>query len=303
MKPTGKKTARPVLMPTDFEMASRRAFAYAVKLAGVTGARLEILHVIKTVGDSGSTAPDRPHLNSLKTAALLELGRLTRVAREAGVSADPSLRFGVPDACILEAVGQLHPEMIVMGTEGRTGWDRLRLGSTAETVVREATCPVLAVHGGLAGDAPHHHARVKVERLLLATDFSSCAEEARRALCVLAQRTNGSIRVVHAAADEPAVKRGKRRMNGLLEDLRRNHPEAEGLCLPGEPLETILSQAAQWRADVIVVGTQGRRGLSRLLLGSVAEGLLRRAGCPVLVVRRAAPLVRSGDARERRRER
>lgn len=52
MKPTGKKKARPVLVPTDFEMASRRAFAYAVKLAGVTGARLEILHVIKTVSDS-----------------------------------------------------------------------------------------------------------------------------------------------------------------------------------------------------------------------------------------------------------
>lgn len=52
VKPTGKKKARPVLVPTDFEMASRRAFAYAVKLAGVTGARLEILHVIKTVSDS-----------------------------------------------------------------------------------------------------------------------------------------------------------------------------------------------------------------------------------------------------------
>lgn len=302
MKSIGKKTARPLLMPTDFEMASVRAFAYAVKLAGLTGARLEILHVIKTVSDSGSFTPDRRHLNSLKTAALLELGRLTRVAGEARISADPSLRFGVPDACILEAVEQLHPEMIVMGTEGRTGWDRLRLGSTAETVVREATCPVLAVHGGLAGDAPHHHARVKVERLLLATDFSACAEEARRALCVLAQRTNGSIRVVHVAADEPAMKPGTRKMNGLLEDLRRNHPEAEGLCLPGEPVETILRQAAQWRADVIAVGTQGRRGLSRLLLGSVAEGLLRRAGCPVLVVRRAAPLVRSGDSMERRRE-
>lgn len=300
MKSTGKKTARSVLMPTDFEMASRRAFAYAVKLAGVTGARLEILHVIKTVSDSGSIAPDRRHLNSLKTAALLELGRLTRVAGEAGVPAEPSLRFGVPDACILEAVERHHPEMIVMGTEGRTGWDRLRLGSTAQTVVRQATCPVLAVHGGLAGDAPHHHARVTLQRWLLATDFSSCAEEARRALCVLAQRTNGSILVVHAAADEPAVKQGTRKMNGLLEDLRRNHPEAEGLCLPGEPVETILSQAAQWRADVIAVGTQGRRGLSRLLLGSVAEGLLRRAGCPILVVRRATPLVRSGGAKERR---
>lgn len=178
----------------------------------------------------------------------------------------------------------------------------MRLGSTAETVVREATCPVLAVHGGLAGDVPHHHTRVKVERLLLATDFSSCAEEARLALCVLAQGTICSIRVVHATADEPTMKQGTRRMNGLLEDLRRNHQEAEGLCLPGEPVETILSQAAGWEADLISVGTQGRRGLSRLVLGSVAQGVLRRAGCPVLVVKHVPPLIQTGASPERRQK-
>lgn len=292
MKPTMKKTVRPVLLATDFEQASRRAFTYAIKLAGTTGASLQILHVIKTVSESASAAPDRRHLNSIKTAALLELGRLTRLAREAGVHAEPSLRYGVPDACILEAVQRLHPGMIVIGTEGRTGWDRLRLGSTAQTVVRQATCPVLAVHGGLAGDAVRHHARVKLERWLLATDFSSYAEEARRAVCVLTAGSDARIYAVHAAASESALAQGKRKMSGLMEDLRRKDPEAEGLCLPGEPVETILAQAAQWRADVIAVGTQGRRGLSRLLLGSVAEGVLRRAGCPVLVVRNASPVVR-----------
>lgn len=300
MKTTGKKAARSILLPTDFQLASRRAFHYGLKLAAVTGARLEILHVIKTGSESAFIAPDRRQLNARKTAALLELGRLMRLAKEAGVRSHPSLRFGVPDACILEVLDRLRPEMIVMGTEGRTGWDRLRLGSTAQAVVRVATCPVLAVHSGLAGDAVHHHARVKLERWLLPTDFSSSAEEARRAVSVAAQWTTGRISVIHAAENEQAVKRANQKLNGLIADFRRNGLEAEGLCQSGDPLEAILSHAAQWRADVIAVGTQGRRGLARLLLGSVAEGLLRRAGCPVLIVRNAAPLVRTAGRHARR---
>ena len=58
----------------------------------------------------------------------------------------------------------------------------------------------------------------------------------------------------------------------------------EGRCLAGLPVETILGEAARWEADVVIVGTAGRRGRSRLMLGSVAEGVIRRAGCPVLVV-------------------
>jgi nucleotide-binding universal stress UspA family protein len=295
MRVASKKTTACVLLPTDFQQPARRAFSYGIALARLLGARMEILHVIKIVSDSSGPPPDSRYLRSLKTSALLDLGRLARIAKEAGTHAEPQLDFGAPDACILESVDKTQPKLIVMGTEGRTGWDRLRLGSTAQTVVRQAPCPVLTVHGGLTGgDVVRHPARVRLGRMLAATDFSPCAEEALKAVSALARLIDAKICVVHVAAKERAMKDGQRKLNHLMRELRRKGIEAEGVCLSGEPIETILSQAGGWEADVIAVGTQGQRGLSRLVLGSVAEGVLRRAGCPVLVVKRAAPLAVGG---------
>ena len=301
MRAVSKTTAGCVLLPTDFQQPARRAFSYGIILARLLSARMEILHVIKTPSDRSGTPTDSRYLNSLKTSALLDLGRLARIAKEAGAQAEPCLQYGVPDACILQHANKAHVEIIVMGTEGRAGWDRLRLGSTAHTVFSQAPCPVLAVHGGLAGDVVRHPARVKLERLLAATDFSLCADQALQAVSTLARLTQAKVCVVHVAGKEATKKDGQRKLNVLIEGLRRQELDVEGVCIPGEPIESILHQAAEWEADMVAVGTQGRRGLSRLMLGSVAEGVLRRAGCPVLVVKNASPLVCAGDRHGRRR--
>lgn len=279
----GKGTAY-ILLPTDFQQSARRAFLYGVTLAMGMPARLEILHVIKVPADAPGAPRDSRYLRSLKTAALLNLGRLTEAAREKGAQAQPLLRYGVPAAGILEVVKQVHAEMIVIGTEGRTGWDRLRLGSTAEAVVREAPCPVLAVHGGLAGDAPGHPARIRLRRLLVATDFSVYAGAALHAVARLAASFNAKVCLLHAAEPSADSKPAERRLAKLVQELRYQHIEAESVYAAGDPVEIILIQAAAWQADLIAVGTRGRRGLSRIMLGSVAAEVLKRAGCPVLTV-------------------
>jgi nucleotide-binding universal stress UspA family protein len=301
MRAASKATAACVLLPTDFQQPARRAFNYGITLARLFALRTKILHVIKVPSDRSGTPPDSRYLRSLKTSALLDLARLTRTAKEAGTRAEPCLEFGVPDACILQHAKAESVEIIVMGTEGRTGWDRLRLGSTAHSVFSQAPCPVLAVHGGLAGDAAHHPARVKLERLLAATDFSPGAARALQAVSELARPAGAKLRVVHIAGEDTDEKDGERQLEVLTERLRRQGLEVEGMCLAGEPVETILSQAAAWEADLIAVGTKGRRGLPRLVLGSVAEGVVRRAGCPVLVVNHASWLVRASEQHDRRR--
>lgn len=300
MRAATKKTTACLLFATDFEQPARRAFKYGIKFARLLGLRMKILHVIKTPSDKSGTPTDSRYLRSVKTSALLNLGRLARIAKDAGVQVEPCLQFGVPDACIVQHAKEAHAEIIVMGTEGRVGWDRMRLGSTAQTVVCQASCPVLAVHGGVAGDVVGHPARVKLERLLAATDFSPDADHALQALSTLAQLTQAKVCVVHVAGTEVDRKDGERKVKVLLEGFRRHGVEVDGVCLPGEPVETILSKAAGWEADLISVGTRGRRGLSRLVLGSVAEGILKRSGCPVLVVKKASPL-RSASARHERR--
>lgn len=285
MSHAGTRTRRPgILLPTDFQRPAKRAFLHAVKLATALGARLDIVHVIKTPTDQSGVPSDSRYLRSLKTSALLELGCLIRTAREAGASAQPLLLYGNPSGCILEAAKRAQSGLIVMGTEGRIGWDRLRLGSTAAALVREAPCPVLTVHGGLAGDVARYPARVRLGRLLVATDFSHHADAALRTVSELALALGASVRLVHACNPSTDSGRAERRVAVQVRDLRRNGLEADGRCVGGEPVETILAQAAVWQADLIAAGTRGRRGLHRLALGSVAEELLRRAGCPVLTV-------------------
>lgn len=283
--PRSRKAAPCILLSTDFQKSSRRALLHGIKLAAALRARLTLLHVIKTPTDLAHKASDSRFLRSLRTSALLELGRLTRTATERGVSAQPLLLYGDPIDCILETAVRHHALIIVMGTEGRTGWDRLRIGSTAEGVVCKAPCPVLTVHGGLAGDVFRHPAKVRLRRILLGTDFSRDAASALHVVRDLAPKLHATVRIVHASQASPVNERMDRTIAKHVQYLRSAGIEADGACVSGDPVETILAQAAVHEADLLAVGTRGKRGLSRLILGSVAEALIKRAGCPVLTSR------------------
>ncbi|MDZ4856675.1 MAG: universal stress protein [Nitrospirota bacterium] len=188
-----ERAASTIVFATDFFKPAQRAFPYVLTLAKALQWHLVILHVIKGVGDSGSPVlSDSRYLNPLKTAALLELGRLLRLAQEAGVRAEPRLQVGHPSACVMDALAEMHAQLVVLGTHGRTGWDRLQLGSMAESVIREAACPVMTVRGLVAGDAVRSHRPVRLRRLLVATDFSSCAHAALRYATGLARRCQQS---------------------------------------------------------------------------------------------------------------
>jgi len=274
------------VLPTDFQQPARRAFTYALKLATVLGTSLNIVHVIKTVSESALVGPQHRSLNPLKTSALLELGRMARAAEDAGLRTESSLLFGAPTDCILESTTRSHAGLIVMGTHGRTGWDRVKLGSTALAVVRAAPCPVLTLQEVVARDSFRHHAKVRLARLLVATDFSSCADGVVRYVTDLVLKLKARMCVVHATDEGEAKLIAQRKLDRVTRELARNGVQGESVCVAGEPVQVILEQAALWQADVIAVGTQGRTGLSRLVLGSVAEAVLGRAGCPVLIANR-----------------
>lgn len=286
--PSAGKRGADIVVATDFQRPARRALLHGVKLAAVLKAPLHIVHVIKTPVDRSGAPPDSRLLRSLRTSALLELGRLARATRDGGVAGRPVLLYGEPVSCLLETITRTRAGLLVMGTEGRIGWDRLRLGSTAAALVREAPCPVLTVHGGVAGDAARHPARVHLQRMLVATDFSRHAAAALRTAAGLAEPLDAAIRLVHVAESSVNQTHAERRLAAQVRELRRGGVEADGRCLAGKPVDVILEQAAAWQADLLAAGTSGRRGLHRLVLGSVTEELLRRAGCPVLTVRRIA---------------
>jgi universal stress protein A len=135
--------------------------------------------------------------------------------------------------------------------------------------------------------------------LLVPIDFSACAEHALDYACDLAAKLGARIHVIHAigaALPELSVALTDQTISSLrhsaaaaldqlIEPRRQKAAFGEITVVDDDARDAILQAARAVRADLIVIGTHGRRGLSRVLLGSVAEDVLRRAPCPVLAVR------------------
>jgi nucleotide-binding universal stress UspA family protein len=135
-----------LLIPTDFSAGSTAATEYALWLAGKTKAKIVFLHVMEPTAYSVDFALTRPDFSAeVREGAVEALRQLVEEARSRGVSAEQSLAVGAPFAEIEKTAADRQADLIVMGTHGRTGMAHVVLGSTAERVVRLASCPVLTV--------------------------------------------------------------------------------------------------------------------------------------------------------------
>ena len=289
---------RTILFAADFSGRSRAAFLAACSLAHVQKTRLFVLHVAEPMLAEGlPPAPGEP-------GAWIPLGDDGRAQIEA---LEDRLRAFYAPACPIDVTYYVHDglaveeilrmsdeigsDLIVLGTHGRTGLRRLLAGSVAESVLHEARCPVLAVRG----TDPAREAR-PARVLLHPTDFSGCSEAALRVARALARDHGARLVVLYVAplevlADGTAVMADQRFDQDVLEEIRGRieGPDlefcVETLLGQGDPAAVILRVAREVRAGLIVMGTHGRTGLGRLLMGSVAETVLRGSRGPVLVVK------------------
>jgi len=142
-------------------------------------------------------------------------------------------------------------------------------------------------------------ARMVPKLILVPIDFSESAEQALDYACELASNLGATVRLVHAISQLPSALQVAL-TEDIVENLVKEHRESldrlagarlgrasfgEATVEVGDPRDTIVTAAKAMSVDLIVMGTHGRRGLSRLVLGSVAEDVIRYAPCPVLVVR------------------
>jgi nucleotide-binding universal stress UspA family protein len=188
---------------------------------------------------------------------------------------------------ILRMCGVAGCDLIVLGTHGRTGLRRILAGSVATAVVRGAPCPVLALRSRSGQKAAG-----QIQVILHPTDFSGVAETAGRFARSLARDLGARLIVLHVLPFSqlalPVDARGERE---ALDQLRTKL-EGPDLKCPvetqlsrGDAAEEIVRIAGEIGCDLIVMGTHGRTGLRRLLLGNVAESVLPEAGCAVMVVK------------------
>ncbi|WP_267643818.1 universal stress protein [Haloarchaeobius amylolyticus] len=279
-----------ILVPTDGSEAALTAAECAAALARRFGAAVDVVHVPEQ--RERLFAPSEAEA----TAAAAEHVEETRaVVTEAGIE---------PTTAILDEPDQIHEvlaryvddndvDCIVMGTHGRTGFDRYVLGSVTERTIRTASVPVVTVHEETAMPA-----EAAFERLLVPTDGSESAMAAAEHAATFASAMDADIHVINAV-DTTAAPGGVE--SAYITDELENageqaierlgaHIESSGgtvtksSVVHGSPYRAIVEYAEENDVDCIVMGTHGRTGLDRYLLGSVTERVVRLASVPVVTV-------------------
>jgi nucleotide-binding universal stress UspA family protein len=276
-----------ILHPTDLSEPAKPALCLAVRLAQVHRARLIVLYVATPpvlYGELGMTIPI-PEMQQ----KILEADRKKLEDLAAGSGAECRVVEGVAAAEIVRNAREEPCDLIVMGTHGRGGVARLLLGSVAADVLHKAPCPVLAVKppGAPNSGGEDAAARPLFPIILHPTDFSERSRHAFDVACALA-RGGGRLNVLHVVEAVHVASEGYEQ--ALYERLRMFQTDDPSIQIEywlreGDPATEILSDASGKECDLIALGTHGWTGLDRLLMGSVAETILRGAGCPVLVVR------------------
>jgi len=178
---------------------------------------------------------------------------------------------------IIDEAAKNNVEMIIMGRRGRTGLMRLMMGSVTAKTIGHAPCKVMVVPRA---------ARITFEKILVPTDGSIFSDLASREAISIAKRTKSSLIVLSVAKKDENLPVAEASVDMVKEVSKREGIKVEALTLKGEPYEVIVDTAEKKKAGFIVVGSHGRSGIERLLMGSVTERVIGHAGCPVLIVRK-----------------
>ena len=308
-------TYRRILVPTDFSDTSRFAVSRACALARRFDAEIHLVHVLPLL-DLGPVATDMPAVSRMDLeerwvrAARDELDALARESRVT-IRVTSEVTRGHPYVEIVRYARAHETDLVVMGTHGRGAVEHMLLGSVAERVVRKAPCPVLTVrlpeHAfRLPGFEERRDSRtgapapataplgtgaatMTLERILFPTDFSDTAEYARGHARELALRFQARLHLLHVVADPVSQDRAgevESQAEERLGELPFRGIDVQRTTRAGHVFVEIVRYAADNQIDLIVMGTHGHGPVAHLLLGSVADKVVRKAPCPVLTVRK-----------------
>lgn len=293
-----------ILCPIDFSDTSARALAWAAALARWYEARLTVLHVAPAfegpVGAHRSAEEGQPPLPGSRAAVEARIRAAVEQAGDPGPNVRALALEGRPSALIVDIASGMKADLIVMGTHGLGGFDRLVLGSVTEKVVRTARCPVLTVPPGAAADTS---AAVVFARILCPIDESPASLKALEYALDLGRQAGGRVTVLsvleHWDPNEPgehsdpdvvrrrrqAVERAQQRLVVRLAGEPETWCALEPIVAVNRAYKEILERARATDAQLIVMGAQGHGPLELMLYGSTTQHVVRAAACPVLTVR------------------
>ncbi|MGE0661052.1 MAG: universal stress protein [Reyranellaceae bacterium] len=277
-----------IIVATDFSERSDRALRRATLLARRSGADILLAHFVD------DDQPANVIESARKSATDLLRDQAATVSLMDGVACKSLVLVATPSAGILEATQSYTPDLIVLGRNRRQPLRESFVGTTAERIIRAATCPVLVAKAPPVG--PYR-------RILLAADLSDGCRMAFESFAAIELAGDAKVSALHVC-DAPATALAMSRMlppEVMQRHLGQEREAAEralqaftdGLNVPiderivrqegANPAGSILEVAEKIGAGLIVAGTRGRSGLGKLLLGSVVAEILREAQVDVLV--------------------
>ncbi|HEY4271921.1 MAG TPA: universal stress protein [Candidatus Udaeobacter sp.] len=296
-----------IIVPIDFSKMSMQAIQIAKQLARRFGASIHLAHVRQFNYAADFMAPSRPMVplsfmpyeqNGEQTA----LKELKKVASESGVSsANCDVLSGAPPFDEICRLAQTIPaDLVVMPTHGRTGLKHVFLGSTAERIVQHSSCPVLVTRGKAL--QANNGSRFRIKTILVPVDFSNCSREGLEYAIGFASEFGAKIIMVHATylgyvyssegtaiydilgLQKAARKTAERKMRELIRSVNFGAVKFETAFTDGSPVIDICAFAKNHDVDLIITSTHGLTGFKHVLVGSIAEHVVRHAPCSVLVV-------------------
>jgi nucleotide-binding universal stress UspA family protein len=278
-----------LLVATDFSRSSIAALSYAENLIHLYGQELLLAHVVST----GNASPPEP----LAVFATPEIGQA--MAEDLEQLATQIRRRGIPTRAILsegavadalEALVQKEkPTLLVTGTHGARGLERLILGSTAEAILRTVSCPVLTVGPACVAIT---HKNLALKTIVYATVLQHPSDAALLYAASLARAMHAHVQLVHAIDELDETpgrtldKEVQSQSDLMAEALKGSDSKVSVHRVYGEAVEAILRRVIATQADLIVLGADGGRKRTAFLPAGVAYGLIRMAPCPVITLTR-----------------
>ena len=268
-----------ILLATDGSEFSTAAEQAAREMAGHCDARLLVTRVVLTNPEYEALVPDR--VQKAEAEAQKQIERVAEDARTAGVHVETLLRQGSdPYHEVVRVANDRHADVIVIGRRTRSDLARMMVGDSTAKVIGLASCSVLVVP---------RDTKMPEKGILVATDGSRLGDAAAYSAVRLVGRCGLPLTVISVVAeDSTAEERSEAQaaVDRVQREASGERVEVEAMLQEGARPDTVIVTTAKRRAaDMIVVGSHGRTGLSRLMMGSVSERVIGSADCPVLVVK------------------
>lgn len=273
-----------ILLPVDDETESSGLLHHAAEIAHWADAEVTLLAVADTERDSVTVA-DGQVVDALVESGEDLVEETSRILDSLGVAYRTDVVQGSPAETIVDYAERYEYDLVAMPTSGREGLSRFLLGSVTEKVVRLSPVPVLTAH------VDQETYSFPYEGVLVPTDGSDSAQRAAEHALSFADELGATLHALSVAeeylfdGDESGTTTAEEAISAVeAAAAERGVENVETHIDAGEPDEVILDYVEKHQLDAIVMGTTGRRGIDRVLLGSVAEKIVRSSTVPVITV-------------------